>query len=74
MSGKPIFGLGDAEDMSSSHRLMAETVEGLDLAIRLAREQVAADPVLRRVSEDMRRLLEHEPEAEPRGELGARVD
>ena len=59
--------------MSSSHRLLSETVEGLDLAIRLAREQVAADPMLRRMSEDMSRLLEHEPETEPTAETGVRV-
>ena len=43
--------------MSSSHDLLSETVEGLDLAIRQAREQVAADPVLKRMSEDLDRLL-----------------
>ena len=59
--------------MSSSHRLLSETVEGLDLAIRLAREQVAADPMLRRMSEDLQRLREREAEPERTSQSGARA-
>ena len=59
--------------MSLSNGLLSETVEGLDLAIRLAREQVAADPVLRRMSEELRRIQEREAESEPTSERGVRA-